>query len=1038
MLELDPTLITRLSRYLTSDLLDDLPQPATVSQSTQRLHSLYKTISSYLPHYIVEGEHFRADDYSNLTPGTFLFADVSGFTALSERLMEVAGAQGIETLTDIINDYFGTMLEILAKSDGELLKFAGDALLTFFPNKTDDQSDNEAVKAIHTGLRMQRSMRERFQPIQNRHLTGELQLHDLQLTMSIGIARGNLFEALVGGIGQRDHMIMGRLPGEAMDAEEEGDRDDVIITSEIQQTVSDQFETTPLGEGFHLVIDNFGDALGDYEFSMPQRRRAKSSFLFTFDDASLLDDLHKELVKVEDISRFVSSEIIKQLVVSGDHIDSANRLATVIFVHFTGFAELLEVWGEEYANRVSVLLSRYYGIMQRVIASNGGVLTRSDPYKLGSKLLITFGAPVAHPDDPDRAVATALEMHRQLRVFNNRVLEELPEFEDLFPFIRQRMGITQGDAFAGEVGWRQRREYTVMGDDVNLAARLMAKADFGEVIVSQDIWERVNPYYRTEPLEPFSVKGKSEPIHAHAILGAVRSSAVRTSDTPFIGREVNQHVLNLSLQEAAHGHRQLEAVALTGDIGVGKTRLAKQIAQAAVSSEFEVAWATCRSQSTRKTTWATLVGSLLGVNLADDLDSQIEHVSNRLDELELSELKDIFTDLLFDISDRGKPQSDQPAKSAAESHTRDELFAKLSSERTLAMNKDEMAQFRDRMKKALGNTGKSQLTFWDDLQAGTSLTESLLDFLKAYTREIKTLIVIDDLHKENPRALKILRRIMSELRGARLMILVAYEPTANIDLAAQHIAVPDLTEEETYLMTATLLGASELGPRLSHFIWESTSGRALYTESLIQALAEGGQLEEDQGIVELRPGADVDTLPNDVRGLVISRVDRLNSDAREVLRVASVFGENFNEAQVAFTSQIRGGNSVQHILDELSELQILEEEDDGDYSFKHGVMQQALYEELTRQQRQDIHQKIADYFLQQEDTDYNLLNHIYHLIKAGKANQAVKIVTESARQAEENNDVEQALELYSRALEILPDDERIQEEFERLQGLQNE
>jgi predicted ATPase len=190
--------------------------------------------------------------------------------------------------------------------------------------------------------------------------------------------------------------------------------------------------------------------------------------------------------------------------------------------------------------------------------------------------------------------------------------------------------------------------------------------------------------------------------------------------------------------------------------------------------------------------------------------------------------------------------------------------------------------------------------------------------------------------------------------------------------------------------------------------------------------------------VELKPGADVDTLPRNVRGLVISRVDRLSSDAREVLRVGAVFGESFTQPEISFASHIQYEHIVANTLADLTDLQILEDQENGDYRFKHGVMQQALYEELTRQQRQDIHQKIADYFAQQEDSDQQILNHIFHLIKAGHQTQAVTLVLASAQQAEAHNDIDQALELYTRALELLPNENRIKEELERLQGLQEE
>src|SRR5687767_266398 len=195
MAEIDPILYTRLSRYLTSAFFDSMKEPTGMGQATQRLSSLHKSISSFLPLYIVEDESRLTQDYGRWNPGTFMFADVSGFTALNEKLMARAGAEGTEVLTGIINDYFSTMLEILAKSDGQLLKFAGDAMLNFFPEQS---GVDEFAKAVHTGLRMQRAMKERFQPIQSKELTQWFGDHDMQLSMSIGLSRGKLFEALVG------------------------------------------------------------------------------------------------------------------------------------------------------------------------------------------------------------------------------------------------------------------------------------------------------------------------------------------------------------------------------------------------------------------------------------------------------------------------------------------------------------------------------------------------------------------------------------------------------------------------------------------------------------------------------------------------------------------------------------------------------------------------------------------------------------------------------------------------------------------------
>lgn len=1032
MPELDPILRTRLSKYLTSEILDALPDSEAFNQALQRLNTLHRSISSFLPSYIAENEQLLTRDYyGSLTEGTFLFADVSGFTALSEKLMQKAGADGIEVLTKIFNDYFSTMLEILAKSEGQLLKFAGDALLTFFPAEA---GKDKFPKAVKTGLRMQRAMREDFQPIQNEELKKWFgKQHDLSLTMSIGLAHGKLFEALVGNLAQRDHIIMGSLPGRAMAAEEAGERDEVIIDSQAQQHYQHLFETLPLENGFYRVVDNFGDDLGDYEFSMPPRRRAKSSFLFGLEEVNALTQLEAELARLETIARFVSSEIVNRLVVKGDHIESENRLATVIFVHFTGFAEMLEVWGEDKLDLVTLILSRYYGIMQRVVASHGGVITRSDPYKLGSKLLITFGAPVAHPDDPDRAVETCLDMNRQLETFNNRLRDELPQYSDMFPFVKQRMGVTQGDVYAGEVGWRQRREYTVMGDEVNLAARLMSKAEFGEVWISQNVWERVNHYFKTEPLPPFTAKGKAELIHAYRALASRKDSIATTSDTPFVGRDVALLSLNMVLQQAQRGLKKVRSVGLYGDIGVGKTRLAKQLAHTARSSGFKVAWATCRFQNTRRATWSAIVSQLIDLDSVEGREAQQAKVKATLEALELLRLEDVFNDLLFGTLEIHKKIPSRAQRKAI-SRARINIFDRLADTGSLELQRDDQAAVREQVKAALRSTTTADLLNWAELQLGTSLTEALIAFLEAYTRNTPTLIVIDDLHKEHPRALHILKRIVREISGARLMIVATYEPFKDSDLDMHKVAVADLPEEQAYLLATTILEASELGERLSKFLWESTSGRALFVESLIQALIEADALERNQGVVELKSNADTETLPDNVRGLVISRVDRLSSDARAVLRAAAVLGETFSEKALRFVSEIESDAVFAAVLEELLKLQMFEEHIENRYRFRHGVTQQALYEEMTRLQRQKIHLRVADYYTQQEDSEHHLMSAAHHLVKAGALDRARAVVTQAAQRAEGREDLGQAVELYTRGLEIFPDDEFIQEQLARLQA----
>ncbi|WP_119065711.1 adenylate/guanylate cyclase domain-containing protein [Aggregatilinea lenta] len=515
MSSFDPDLRHRLSRYLPAELVDALPESAAAIRAVRQLNSLCQALNAFVPQSLTDEHAERSVPYADRRAGTFLFADVSGFTVLADMLQRDTGAAGAEILTQVMNDYFAAMLEILAKSNGRLLKFAGDALLAFFPAASGSE---DAVHAIRAGLRMQRAMAAQFQPVSS-PLLGEMSGADtLVLTMSIGLSRGELVEAVVGGDEQRDLILLGDLPRRAMWAESAGTRDDVLLDDSLRAVMDTAFTLTPAGAQIWRVEDTLGDGLGDYELVVPQRRRAQSGMLLGYDRDGLVAELQRQIDGLERVARFVAPEVMARLIFRGDHIESENRPAAVLFAHLAGFSSLLAAWGLERLPDVLDLLNRAYTLVQRTATAHGGSLTRGDPYADGTKFLVTFGAPVAHPDDPARAVAAALDLRPQIERLNRDL--------DGVASLALRIGISSGFVFAGEVGWRARREYTVMGDDVNLAARLMARAAPGDVLVSARAWKRVKARFTGVPLPLFVLPGRGDPVQAHRIQTPVAASTV--------------------------------------------------------------------------------------------------------------------------------------------------------------------------------------------------------------------------------------------------------------------------------------------------------------------------------------------------------------------------------------------------------------------------------------------------------------------------------------------------------------------------------
>ena len=1024
---LDASFHEDLTRFLPAPLLEQLPNLGAITEALQHLNSLYKALTSFLPLYIAEDEITRSPDYRALRPGTFMFADVSGFTALSERLAQENSTDGAEILTIIMNDYFAEMLEILAKSDGQLLKFAGDALLVFFPS-AETGGWVDLHKAIRAGWRMQRAIK-RFQPITDPRLVALLGgEHSFQLTMSLGIARGKLFEALVGTNVQRDHLIQGVLTGHAMDAEAAGKRDEVIVDAELAELIKGEYELARLDDEYFQVVDNQGDRLDDYEFELLRRRRPKSGAVFDLSANSLVDHLRQQLERVNSVACYVAPSVLHELILSGDyHLRSENRFSTTIFIYATGFAEMLNDWGDEYLDQVVSLMGRYYTMVQRVITAHGGTLTRTDPYNLGIKLLSTFGAPVAHPDDPDRAVDAALELTHQLEQYNHRLLEELPPELHREPYVTQRIGVTLGVIFAGEVGWKARREYTVMGDEVNLAARLMSKAHPGQILISERVYERVRDLFEADKVEPLNLKGKSQPVQAYAVknMAAPTITVNFSSQMPFIGHDVFMLSLTYTLKQAASGRRR--AIALVGDAGIGKTRIAQQLAKTAASSKFQVAWATCTSRNGRKTTWGTLIAQLVGVDPAQDSNEARKLLRDRLNEFELLKLEPALVDLIFDApldeSSGDIPSGDRSIFSVASALEKDKSSSGVyGAARRFMEEKEDSKGVNSGLFKRVGQR--------------ITLVEGILQFLKVYTEKTATLLVIDDLQQENSQAVMVLQQVLQEIKQAKLVIVVTYEPTLNVELDAQTLVVPDLSEEDTYQVALAILHNSELGPRLKQILWERTSGRPLFIEALLRKLLQEGYIDRAEGYVELKPDADVEMLPDDVRELVISRLDSFSPQAQTVLRAASALAEDFMVGALEAVGEIDNRVQLRTILVELCKAQMLEEMSDDVYRFRHGLTQSVIYESLSRAQRLKLHRLAVRYWRDHREVSYQPVVLAFHLMKCGLLPEAIEVVTSAADDAERSGNIDRAIELYTHAQGIFPDEHSIGTQLERLSQMQ--
>lgn len=423
------------------------------------------------------------------------------------------GRIGAEELTAVLNRVFGQMLEAAFRRGGSLLKFGGDALLLFF-----DYPDH-VMQACAAVVEMRAALRDAA-----KEPTSVGRIH---LRMSSGVHTGSVDFFLVGD-SHRELIVAGPIATATTDMEGTADGGEIVVSDAVKE---------------QLPKDFIGDAKGDGWLLRKQK--------INWDAPG---PIHREKVTEDQLATFVPTGLREYLgSVAGD---SEHRIATVGFVKFKGSDVLLEELGPQAVARELDVLVR---AIQRGSDKEEITFLASDIDANGGKIILTAGVPTSRHDDEGRmlrAGRTLLDARCGLSV---------------------RMGVNRGHVFSGDVGSAYRRTYTVMGDTVNLAARLMATAGPSELYASPAVLDRSTTLFGTEALEPFHVKGKDDLIQAYEVR---EEQGVRPPETkhelPFAGRDQElQLIVGIVTTCAASGSGGM--MTITGDTGIGKTRLISEV-----------------------------------------------------------------------------------------------------------------------------------------------------------------------------------------------------------------------------------------------------------------------------------------------------------------------------------------------------------------------------------------------------------------------------------------------------------------------------
>jgi predicted ATPase len=648
------------------------------------------------------------------------------------------------------------------------------------------------------------------------------------------------------------------------------------------------------------------------------------------------------------------------------------RPAIALFVRFGGI---------DYDNdaQAGAKLDAYISWAMRVVDQYGGFLIQLTIGDKGSYFYAAFGAPLTYEDNAARAMRAALEL-----------VAVPPELAYIGAV---QIGVSQGRMRTGAYGGTTRRTYGVLGDDVNMAARLMQNAPAGQIYVSAPARRATADSFIWWNLPPLLVKGKTQPVTVFRLLEIQERRTIRLQEPkyalPMIGREAELALLEQKLDLALRGHGQI--VGVNAEAGMGKSRLVAEIIRVARSRQVTAYGGECQSYgtSTAYLVWQNVWRGFFGLAPGMDTAGQVAVLTRVLEQIDPALLPRL--PLLSAVLNLAIPDNELTAS----------LDAKLRK---------------------------------------SSLEALLADCLRVRAREMPLLLVLEDCHWLDPLShdlLEVLARVVADLP---VLIVLAYRPPQLPQLMAPRVTglthfselqLPSLHDAEIAQLAQVKLGqiygaGALLAPELTTQISARAQGNPFYIEELLNYLhAHGVDPQQPDALQQIE-------LPASLHNLVLSRIDQLSENQKTLLKVASVIGRLFRAAMLWGVYNLFGNQ--ERVLSDLEVLSSLEltpldtPDPELAYLFKHILTQEVAYETLPYATRALIHDQIGQYiernYAEQLDQSIDLLAYHYdrsenvekrreYLLKAGEAAQAA-----FANAA--------ALGYYQRALPLLDASERCQ------------
>lgn len=534
--------------------------------------------------------------------------------------------------------------------------------------------------------------------------------------------------------------------------------------------------------------------------------------------------------------------------------EGERRVVTILFCDVKGSTALAEKldpeeWADIMNGAFEYLIApvyRYEGLVARL---------------MGDAILAFFGAPIAHEDDPQRAVLAGLGILEGIRAYREKIRRERGLEFDV------RVGINTGLVVVGGVGSDLRMEYTAMGDAVNLAARMEQTAQPGTVQISGHTHRLVASLFEFEPLGNIEVKGKADPVPAYRVAGerkgAVRARGIAGLSSEMVGRQREYATLTQIAADAQAGRGSI--VSIIGEAGLGKSRLVAEWRKGA---------------------------------LAGSTDRPVRWIEGRCLSYAASTAHHLSTDVLRHLIELPAGASEEETHLALQKNVKALCGAQWS---------DVYPSLAHLLGLVLEDDIAARVKYLDGPALQHQYITAYKTLLIALARSAPTVVVCEDVHWADPSSVELGTHILPIAAEAPIVFVFvtrADKESAGWKLIAQaheiagvgatELYLAPLSESDSRQLMSNLLEIESLPDALRQMILSKAEGNPFFVEEVIRMLIDrGGIAQQDGQWIATREIESID-IPDTLQGILTARIDRLSDEAKRALQIASVIGRKFS------------------------------------------------------------------------------------------------------------------------------------------------